>query len=288
MADSKKGEFRTLEGVKRSGEMYDIDPKIIKIEDGFNARDFTLPENREHVDQLARSIAEIGLQKPIEVRYHGGDVYLTDGESRLRAVLKAIEDGAPIQTIKAMRQDGKISDAERVLGLITHNQGKPLTPLEQCEVFSRLHKFGWTDAKIAKAVGLTAAHISGIMKLHTSPEAVKQLIRDGKVAASMAINVVRDHGPEKAVSVLNDAAKNAEAQGKTRATAQHVTATPSKAKRKTKNSKPTWTQKEVIKTLISFVVGVQRDTSMPRSLRTKARDVLENADVDAKTWDGDK
>lgn len=279
------GEFRKLEGVSRGGELYEIDPRIIVIEPGFNARNFDLPENKAHVEQLAKSIAEIGLQKPIVVRYEDGQVKLSDGESRLRGTLLAIDKlGAEIKTISATREDKRVSEAERVLGLITHNSGKPLTILEQAEVFNRLHKFKWTDAQIAKAIGLTAAHISSVMKLHAAPEEVKQIVREGKVAASLAINVVRDHGPEKALEVLQEATKNAEAQGKGRATAKHVT---TKSTKKKKSKTPIYYQREVVRSFIDVLVDIAGDVSLGKAssgIRKQVRNVLENADIDVKEW----
>ncbi len=217
--DTKAGFRNYAEGTFTG---YLVDPRVILVETGFNARDFSNPENVEHVETLSQSIKSIGVQTPIVVREKDGKIYLVDGESRLRATLKAIKDGAEIKTIPAVKEVKATSDADRVASLLTRNLGKPLNSLERGEVFARLQKFGWKDVEIAVRVGMTAANVSNIMKLYAAPETIKNLVKTGKVAASMAIQAIRDHG-DKAADVISEAVDNATAEGKPKATKKNIT-----------------------------------------------------------------
>jgi hypothetical protein len=64
-----------------------IDPRIIAVEDGHNPRDYNIPENRAHLDDLKASIRENGTISPLWVRYDAERraAVLVDGECRLRA-----------------------------------------------------------------------------------------------------------------------------------------------------------------------------------------------------------
>jgi hypothetical protein len=50
-------------------DMFTLDPRIILISEGENPRDYTLAENRAHLDKLKASIRVHGVQQPLWVRY---------------------------------------------------------------------------------------------------------------------------------------------------------------------------------------------------------------------------
>jgi hypothetical protein len=86
----------TLKQVGQRRDYQMIDPRLIDIEPGFNARDYTLPENRAHLDRLKLLIIEAGrVNDPICVRLNRetGRATVIDGECRLRATLELIADG---------------------------------------------------------------------------------------------------------------------------------------------------------------------------------------------------
>ena len=207
---------------------YFLDPHKIEVEKGFNARDFSLPENIEHIKNLAESIAAVGVLNPLVIRYVNSKAILVDGESRLRAVKQAIRNGAEIKAVPVVTEAKHISEEERIASLLSRNTGKPLTMLERGEVFARLKNFGWTDADIARKTGITGAHVSNIMTLHTAPAAVKALVVAGQIAPSQAVQTIRDHGTD-AAKVLKEAVKHSD-DGKI--TAKQITAQPTKKKDK--------------------------------------------------------
>ena len=255
------------------------------MEDGFNARDFTLKENKEHVEELARSIAKVGVLEALTVRYDTktGEYILVNGESRLRATLLAIEKGAPIKEVPVNFERKGTSAEDRIATLITRNEGKQLEVIEQGEVFSRLEKLGWTQKQIADATGKTGPFIGAVLKLMAGPEKLKKLVRDGSIKASLAIDILRnaDFDYEKAYQSLSDAIATAAAVGKTKATAQHVKP-EAKKKKKGETGTPLHYQRGCVNVFIQALAEIAGDTQLQRGTRNKARTALENAGVDYK------
>src|SRR5262249_42938770 len=70
---------------------------------------------------------------------------------------------------------------------------------------------------IAKKSGITPARVSQVLDLLTLPEPIKNMVTNGQVSATMAISAVKDHNPQKAVEVLQDAIAEAQTQGRARA-----------------------------------------------------------------------
>lgn len=200
---------------------YRIDPRQIEVEKGFNARNFDLPENQEHVNNLATSIAAVGVQNPLVVRYEKNRIILVDGESRLRATLKAIKDGAEIKTVPVIQEEKHINEEDRIASLLSRNTGKPLNFIERGEVFARLKNFGWTDADIARKTGITQAHVSNIMALHSAPAPIKKAVAQGQISSTTAIQVMRDHGDD-AAKVIKEVISEAKEDGKSKVTAKDL------------------------------------------------------------------
>lgn len=263
-----------------------IDPKIIKIDKGFNARNFESHENQEHVRGLADSIKAMGVQSPLIVRFKDGEFFLVDGESRLRAVKLLLKEGVEIKSVPAVQEQKNTSEETRVASLLSHNSGKRLNQIEQGEVFTRLKNYGWSDLEIAAKTGISTAHVSNIMLLSAAPPAVKKQIVEGKVSSTLAIQTMREHG-DKAPDVLKDAVKNAEASGKDKATAKHVTAlAPAKRTRKSNNANPlalTRTQaKQMLAGLTDIYFNIKTQELTAGQVQTICRNIFE--DVLGKQW----
>jgi ParB/RepB/Spo0J family partition protein len=271
-----------LEGVKRYDAIM-VDPRVIRIEEGFNVRDFSTPDNMAHVETLAQSIAEVGVLNPLVIRYDDDQVWLVDGESRLRATLLAIQRGASIDKIQAVQQVVKADEAHRVATLITRNSGKPLSPLEQSVVIGRLAAFGWDEEEMAKQTNLSPAYVTVLLKLNSAPVKIKKMVSEGKVSASLAVSQLRDHGETKAVEVLSNALNHASSTGRDHATMKDVKNSGG-AKEKIQRNVPLYYQRGQMNNLITQLVDIATNTEMPTSLRRKVKNALENADVDWKTW----
>lgn len=273
MATASKNGLRELAESSFSG--YRIDPRKIKVEKGHNVRNFDLEENQKHVESLASSIAANGVQNPLVVRFTKGEAWLVDGECRLRATMQAIKNGADIKTVPVIQEPQHTSEEDRIVELLTRNSGKQLNFLERGEVFTRLKNFGWTDAQIAQKTGITQAHVSNIMALHTAPKEIKKAVADGTVSSSTAIQLIRDHG-EDAPKVLKEVAAEAKHDGKAKITAkdmEHIK--PSRQKEKRDPFAFTKTDaKDMLAALCDIYFNVGELTE--RQIQTVCRNVFED------------
>lgn len=191
-----------------------IDPRIILVDDNFNPRDYTLPENHAHLDELKRSIRENGVLVPLLVRYDAARkaAVLNDGECRLRAVLELIAEGVEILTVPTIQVSGG-NESDRLLIAITANTGKPLSKWELGNAFQRLYKFGWDEPKIATKTGYVERFIREAMELADAPDEIKQLLSSQAVTPSLALAELRANGAA-AVETLKAAANAAQSSGK--------------------------------------------------------------------------
>lgn len=206
-------------------DQYRINPYLLNIKPGWNARDLTAVDNAEHVDELAKSIAAIGVQQPLTVYAEGHKVFVSDGHVRHAATLRAIEVyGAEVKTVPVQTESRGSNEADRILSQITRNSGKPLTPVEKAKVVKQLYDFGWTVEEISAKIGHTVLRVNQLLDLHAAPEAVKALIANGEVSSTLAQQVLNKSGGdgEAALEVLTDAVEAAKAEGKDKATAKHV------------------------------------------------------------------
>lgn len=204
--------------------VFNFDPRKLKLRDGWNARDTATPENAEHVEALALSIAAKGVRVPLTIVQDGDDVVVTDGHCRLEATLLAISRGAEILTVPCIAEKRGSNEADHILSMITCNSGKPLTPLEQAGVYKRLIDFGWSSAKIAEEAGRSVAHVNQSLQMLASPAEVQALISSGQVSATMAAEEIRKKGAKDGAASIADAVKTAKAEGKKKATKRHLKA----------------------------------------------------------------
>lgn len=189
-----------------------IDPRVIKIEPRFNPRQYTLYENREHLDTLKRSIASIGVLVPLLVRWDGEQAVLVDGECRLRSCLELIKEGHEIERVPVLQETTK-DEARRLLIAVSANTGKPLSVLEAGGAYRRFIGYGWTVAEIAGKVGVSNASVNTALELFDAPREVKEMVSNGTVTPSLAKQVVREKG-DKAAATLREKVTKAKASGK--------------------------------------------------------------------------
>lgn len=203
-------------------DVYKLAPADLYIKPDWNTRDITTPENVEHIKNLSRSIAEIGVKEPLKVVWEDNKAYITNGHCRFEAIKLAIKNGAEIKSVPVLVEDRFANEADRIFTQIASNSGKPFTQLEQAKVFKKLLDLGWSQKDIAAKSGLSNGRVSQILELLTLPEPVKTMIAKGEVSASMAAQTVKAEGEQKATEKLTTAVATAKAEGKTRAMPKHT------------------------------------------------------------------
>lgn len=213
----KQVEGRIRDFAEGRGDLLRIDPRKINVKPNWNSRDFNDPANIEHIESLSLSIAEVGVKEPLRIYLEDGKIWLTNGECRLLATMAAIGRGVDIKTVPAIAEDRYSNEADRVFSQISSNAGKPFSALEQAKVYKKLLDLGWMAKDIAAKAGISNARVSQVLDLLTLPEPIKQMVTNGQVSATMAITAVKEHNPEQAVKVLQDAVVEAQSQGRTKA-----------------------------------------------------------------------
>lgn len=208
----------TLKQVGQRRDYQMIDPRMIDVEPGFNPRNYDLPENRAHLDELKISIGEIGLIQPLIVRLNKetGRAILLDGECRLRAILELIAEGHPVLSDADVpcfpAPAGSNDEATRLLTAITANTGKPLSKWELGAAFQKLYNLGLSPEKIMARTGYSKAFITQSMELADAPDEVKKLLSSQAVTPSLALAELRANG-SAAVQNLQARAQAAHSSG---------------------------------------------------------------------------
>ena len=195
-------------------DMFTLPLDAIVTEDNFNPRNYRLPENRDHLDELKRSIAVLGVQVPLLVRFdtETRTAILVDGECRLRAARELAKEGHEIVGIPVIQMQGN-NAADRVLTAITANTGKPLSQWEIGGAFRRLIAFGWTEKQVAEKTGYKERFVKQAIELSDAPDDVKYLLSEQAVTPSLALSEIRKRGAGASL-VLKAHADAARAAGK--------------------------------------------------------------------------
>lgn len=218
-AEDRNGSIKNVS--EGRSDVYRINPYKIQVEDGFNVRSFDSPDLVDHIDTLARSIAENGVLHPLTLRRKGEVFVVKDGECRLRATIRAIEVyGAEINTVPVCVTARHESDADAVLGIIVENSGLPLDALAKSNVVKRLKAFGWSDTDIANRTAYSKSYVVKLLEMAGLDEEIKDMIRAGTVSATFALETARSNGfdGEKTLAALSEAQTVAEEKGKARIT----------------------------------------------------------------------
>lgn len=202
-------------------DLHRIDPRKLTIRKDWNARDFNDPDNKDHVEALALSIAEKGVITPIRVNWEDGKAYIVNGECRWRACMLLIERGTEVKTVPVIADDRYANEADRLFTQFLENTGKPFSDLERARNFKRLLDLGWQQEDIAKRAGKSQGWVSQTLALLTAPVGVQKMIAAKEVSPTVAMQVVREQGA-KAEQVLKNGLETAKAEGSDKVRGEHV------------------------------------------------------------------
>ncbi|MGD9696175.1 MAG: ParB/RepB/Spo0J family partition protein [Thermoleophilia bacterium] len=186
----------------------------ITVRDGWNPR--TGDDEAEH-QALTDSVRAQGILQPLLVERTDAGPVLIDGHRRLAAA-----KAAGLATVPVIERGGEAGEAAQLAAALAANlRRRGLDPVEEARAYQRATEAGWTQRRIAEAVGCSRRHVSERLRLLRLPESVTQAISDGilSLAAVPRVEVVA------AVSVpVADAVVVAVREG--RATAAELTDRP--------------------------------------------------------------
>ena len=146
----------------------------------------------EELEELSRSIAQVGILQPLTVRPGpDGGWELVAGERRLRAAVLAGLTEVPCLVVRA--------DASRsaLLALVENLQRRDLDFWEEAQALSRLISLcGWSQEETARRIGRSQSAVANKLRLLRLPEDVLADLRDGGCTERHARALLRLDGPE--------------------------------------------------------------------------------------------
>lgn len=214
---------------RRSDAMIFLAPERLTIMDDFNVR-VESPEYLKRVRQLADDMKENGfrIDKPIScfVAKAGDDnrVVIQDGHTRYKAAKLAISEGADLGDLPVVLLPATTSMDDLIDGLVTTNNGAPLTQLETAIVVKRRLNRGASVPEIARKLRMTSTAVENLMILAAAPRSLQEMVAANQVAGTVVIDLINSIGAERAVKQLSEQLAKAQASGKNRITAKNIPA----------------------------------------------------------------
>jgi len=153
------------------------------------------------LQELANSIVNNGLVQPIIVNFiSNGKYQIIAGERRYRACKMIGLKEIPV-IIK------NLSDQEILeIALIENIQREELTAIEEAESYAKLiNDFGYTQARLADALGKSRSHVANLLRLNHLPDSIKFMISNGQLSMGHARCLIGlDNAEELANKVVSN------------------------------------------------------------------------------------
>jgi ParB family chromosome partitioning protein len=171
-----------------AGRVADLDVEAIRPNPYQPRKDF----DEGALDELAASVAQLGIIQPLTVRALGDGRYeLISGERRLRASRRAGLTRVPCYVREA--------DTEELLemALVENVQREDLNPVEVAQGYQRLmEEVGLTQEEVAEKVGKSRPSVANTLRLLKLPPRVQASLREGALSSghARALVGVEDEG----------------------------------------------------------------------------------------------
>ena len=169
---------------KNNEQVFYIDPRKIDVKENFNKRvDFG------DIDELAAQIKEQGLLEAITViPINNGDeqrYQLVNGERRYRALMKLINDGEDVGTVKAFFVDkDSVTDTDLYVQQYMRNEGKRFNDVEFGRVCKVLKESGLSNSEIAKKLGKNPGVITYALQALDYDSRIVEMIEKGEMSGT--------------------------------------------------------------------------------------------------------
>lgn len=212
MEVKKKGTAKHVLGdvcdVEKRSDIFHIHPKNINVVEGWNARtDFTTDE-----DELFESIKAEGILQPLRVRKtEDKTLNLVSGERRLRAILRAIDEGCGIKPVVPVIVEKKGTSDEDLFfrDLNSNIGGRTLGAVEEAGAFKRAIGWGYSAQEIAARTGRSLSHVKNRLNLSNASKALQESVTKGETTITEAQTISKESGGdvEKQKSALEKRVK---------------------------------------------------------------------------------
>ena len=137
--------------------------------------------DEKSLSELAASIAKHGLLQPILVRANTeGQYEIIAGERRWRAVKQLGQTEIPALIKAVSEQD------QSEMALIENLQREDLNILEEADAYKHLIEvWGYTQEKVAQAIGKSRPYVSNTMRLLQLPSQIRSWLANGALTAAL-------------------------------------------------------------------------------------------------------
>lgn len=133
------------------------------------------------IDELADSIAKVGVLQPIIVRPHAEGYQIIAGERRWRASKAAGLEKVPVRIMASTETESL------ALALIENLQRQDLNSIEEARGYKRLiEEYSMTQSELADRVSKSRSAVTNALRLLDLPEEVQELMYEGKLTAGHA------------------------------------------------------------------------------------------------------
>ncbi|MGE3137913.1 MAG: ParB/RepB/Spo0J family partition protein [Thermoleophilia bacterium] len=156
--------------------------EAITVREGWNPR--TGDDGAEH-QALTDSVRAQGILQPLLVEQTDAGPVLIDGHRRLAAARAAGLASVPV--IERGGEEGE--SAQLAAALAANLRRRGLDPVEEARAYQRATDAGWTQRRIAEAVGCSRRHVSERLRLLRLPEGVTEAISDGVLSLAAVARV---------------------------------------------------------------------------------------------------
>ncbi|MBW8813740.1 MAG: ParB/RepB/Spo0J family partition protein [Caulobacterales bacterium] len=169
----------------------------------------------QEIGELAESIRQRGVLQPILVRpspLHTGHFEIIAGERRWRAAQQVALTTIP-GFVRHMGDDEALE-----IAIIENVQREDLNPMEEARAYRALmDRHGYTQEKVAGAVGKSRSHVANTLRLMQLPDPVQEHLVHGRLTAGHARALLSAGDPETLARAIIDrglTVRDAEAMAK--------------------------------------------------------------------------
>lgn len=156
--------------------------------------------DEKSLSELAASIAKHGLLQPILVRANTeGQYEIIAGERRWRAVKQLGQTEIPALIKAVSEQD------QSEMALIENLQREDLNILEEADAYKHLIEvWGYTQEKVAQAIGKSRPYVSNTMRLLQLPSQIRSWLANGALTAGHARTLLTIKDEQKQLALARN------------------------------------------------------------------------------------
>ncbi|WP_322038417.1 pyridoxal phosphate biosynthetic protein PdxJ [Burkholderia cenocepacia] len=196
----------------------------------YDPRDNVRPVDPQWVKELTALMMHNGYDKGSPLHCYARKVdgkdyfYVYKGQHRYLAAGAAIKAGKDLGKIPIVVRDSRdVKRSEMVIDGYVSNVSKASSPLDLATSIAELRDVHGLDTKtICARLNISEQSIRDAALLEKAPAELHDLVRNGSIAGTLAIEEIRTHGGDKALERIVSGLSKAKEAGKSKVTKKHL------------------------------------------------------------------